>query len=95
MPKIEFVSYNGEYPCLCMGELKLKIDGQIVNFGKYCLTSGGSCRFTDDSYSDFEIEEKPYEDIDLSKHPEYEPYKKEILEVVNENVLWGCCGGCL
>ena len=94
MPKIEFVSYDGCFPNLCSGELVLKIDGKEVNFGRHCLCSGGSCGFKND-FTDEYVNQAPYENIDLSKHPEYEPYKKEILEVVNENVPWGCCGGCL
>ena len=30
---IEFVSYDGEYPCLCMGTLVIKIDGKQYAFG--------------------------------------------------------------
>ena len=30
---VEFISYDGEYPCLCMGTLLVKIDGQQYAFG--------------------------------------------------------------
>ena len=30
---VEFVSYSGKYPCLCMGAVTLKIDGEEVKFG--------------------------------------------------------------
>ena len=35
MARVEFVDYTGDYPCLCSGEVNLKIDGQVVKFVKY------------------------------------------------------------
>lgn len=86
---IKFVSYSGEWPCLCMGTLVLEIDG-VQRALSNCLISGGSTWFTDDW--DGIIEDGPWR-IDLPK--DLEKYEKEILKVVNENVSWGCCGGCL
>ena len=40
MREIEFVSYTGKYPCLCMGTLTLKIDGKEMSF-KGGFHSGG------------------------------------------------------
>lgn len=36
---IEFIDYDGCYPCLCIGTLKVKIDGKEIIFsdsGEYC-----------------------------------------------------------
>ena len=36
---IEFIDYDGSYPCLCMGTLKVKINGKEIIFsdsGEYC-----------------------------------------------------------
>ena len=87
---VEFVSYDGKYPNLCSGELVVKIDGEEVNLGR-CLRSGGGCYISFDgdehvTTDDWEIEELP---------AAYEKYRKEIEKVANENVPWGCCGGCL
>lgn len=85
---IEFVKYTGRYPCLCAGDLILRIDGEEVNLGD-CLTSGGSCSY------DGELEwvaEGPWS-VDVP--PQYAQYTAEITEVVNSNVPWGCCGGCI
>ena len=102
MKAVEFVDYTGEFPCLCSGEVTLKIDGQVVRFVKdkceseesgkpyLSLTSGGHCYF-DDEWNDH-VEYGPWS-IDLD--PRYAELEDEILEVINSNISWGCCGGCL
>lgn len=89
--KIEFVSYDGGFPCLCSGILTLKIDGRAVkfggNYGKQFWESGG---YLDENYEpvdgDWIINER-----DLPK--ELRPYAGIIEEIFNENVPCGCCGG--
>ena len=102
MSRVEFVDYTGEYPCLCYGEVTLKIDGQVVEFCKYefesresgkpylSLSSGGNAGF-DDEGNDI-ITYGPWS-IDLD--PRYAELEDEILEVINDNIPEGCCGGCL
>ena len=34
-------------------------------------------------------------EIRLEEHPELAPYKEEITRIVNENVEYGCYGGCI
>ena len=97
MRSIEFVSYSGRYPSLCSGWLELKIDGKpwrrYVN-----LFSGGQC------YIDGErevVEQGPW---DLTGY-EYDYFTNndgftdeeidEVIRLLNENVEYGCCGGCL
>lgn len=87
---VEFVSYSGEWPNLCSGDLIVKIDGEEVNIGR-CLSSGGGCYFS----SDWE-EHVTKGAWEIDKLPEaYEKYRKEIEKIANENVPWGCCGGCV
>lgn len=92
---VEFVSYTGEYPCLCSGTLTLRIDGEEVifwNMGKAGIKgypsfwiTNGDCR--NPHSSEWVID---YETI-----PEkYRDYFYEIDEVFNENVPRPCCGGC-
>lgn len=87
------VEYSGAWPCLCAGELKVTIDGIVYNFPSHCLTSGGSTYFTD-NYSQAHINNGPWE---IEEWPDNFPEecKKATLEAVNENIPWGCCGGCL
>ena len=95
---VEFISYSGKYPCLCMGKLMLKIDGEEVKFGnKYSYKdvdyptfwhSGGGIDRNYCAYSgewEINVEELP---------EQYRKYATEIDEVFNENVEYGCCGGC-
>lgn len=88
-PKIEFVSYTGEYPCLCYGVLTLKIDGKLYELKNF-LISGGS---TDWQSSDVTTGEWEINEEELPE--EIRPFSKQIAEVVNANVEHGCCGGCL
>lgn len=87
---IKFISYDGEYPNLCSGVLVLEIDGKTVEFPPFSLESGGGANWREGAVWD-----GPW-DIDSDQIPdEYKHRKDEILEVVNANVEWGCCGGCL
>lgn len=85
---VEFVEYNGCWPCLCHGVLTVKINGQLVEFDD--ITSGGNCGFDRDGCED--IEEGPWF-VDVPE--EWEEYEDEINDCMNANVPWGCCGGCL
>jgi hypothetical protein len=102
MADIKFVSYDGGYPNLCSGMLTLEIDGEKKTFG--CIgtgcdylkfwSSGGRCGFRN-NYSDSYIEQDEWI-IDKNSLPdELKSSYKEIKELFNENVRWGCCGGCL
>lgn len=95
---VEFISYSGKYPYLCIGKLVLKIDGEEVKFGnKYSYKdvdypafwhSGGGL---DNNYCAYSGEWE----IDVEELPEqYRKYAIEIDDVFNTNVEHGCCGGC-
>lgn len=88
---VEFISYDGKYPCLCMGTLTIKVNGKTYWLNNKMISGGCIMRDGDwnmwSEYGDWEI--------DLEKYPELEPYKEEITKVVNDNVEQGCCGGCI
>lgn len=98
--KIEFVSYSKKYPCLCFGTLVVKINGKKVSFGtdeKYPAfwASGGSVKFTEDwepivTEGEWQLaaNEKNYPKRIWKILP-------QILQVMNDNVTHGCCGGCI
>ena len=98
---VKFISYTGEYPCLCFGILTLEIDGEEYKFNDYkdksknsfhntFWISGGGCRFDEESIDEGEWI------IDVEEIPEqFRKYSKEIEKVFNENVQYGCCGGCI
>ena len=87
---------------MCFGNVTLKIDGEVVEFCKYksesrktgkpylYLSSGGNAGF-DDEWNDI-VTQGPWQ-IELD--PKYKELKDEILDVINDNIPWGCCGGCL
>lgn len=53
---IEFVSYDGTFPCLCMGTLKVKIDGKKVIFSdsaEYCECDGDELIYKENCYPQF------------------------------------------
>ena len=92
MRNIEFVSYDGMYPNLCSGTLTLRVDGKLWSCSR-CLISGGEC------WWDSDIREEvychgPWGFIDQGDEFSSEE-QLEIVRIVNENVEWGCCGGCL
>lgn len=88
---VEFVSYDGAYPNLCTGQLVLKINGQVREFSRHCLQSGGTVWFDNDWNA--HIENGRWS-IDLPPE-DLEPLRKEIEECINENIPHGCCGGCV
>lgn len=100
---VKFVSYTGRYPNLCRGVLTLLIEGKEVRFGHdYSIpnswkkdgnydafwSSGGGL---DGNYCAYKGEWE----IDAEKLPEeYKKYATEIDEIFNNEVPYGCCGGC-
>ena len=93
---VKFISYTGKYPALCCGALTLEIDGEIVEFGsgkRYgsFWHTGGECWCKSSrSYCDRDEWIIDYNEIP----PIYREFADEINEVFNDNVEWGCCGGC-
>lgn len=87
---VEFVSYDGKWPNLCSGTLVLKINGEEVEFPKYCMNSGGGVYR--DEEGDYYTEKGPWT---VNIPVEYRRYSAEIDDVVNEKVPCGCCGGCI
>lgn len=100
---VKFVNYTGKYPNLCSGILTLEIDGLEYTFGstwenpktdfKKFWCSGGSVTANKDW--DFNVSHDEWE-IDVDDIPEqFRKYATEIDEVFNDNVDYGCCGGCI
>lgn len=98
---VKFVSYDGRYPNLCGGMLVLEIDGVQYRFHPYKYTkdksifpsfwsSGGNLNFDHDNAIRGEWH------IHITDIPEQiQKYATEIDRVFNNNVPYGCCGGCI
>ena len=90
---IKFISYNGKWPSLCHGTLTLEIDGEEVKLDGV-LTSGGITYFTD-NYGESHIEHGDWNIYESNLPDGLKALRDKIINVVNENVEQGCCGGCL
>lgn len=106
---VEFISYTGEYPNLCSGVLTVRIDGKEVRFGhdynKFeswktdgnydaFWASGGETGFIGDYEDDYVMSDEWLLILEILPN-EYKDYADELIDMFNENVPYGCCGGCL
>ena len=95
---VRFISYDGKHPCLCTGTLILEINGTKYSFGAKgqfprFWSSGGTCGFTGGCGANVTYGEWI---INVDKIPkQFRQYASEIDEVFNNNVTYGCCGGCI
>lgn len=98
--RVKFISYNGKYPCLCTGVLTLEIDGVQYKFGNedeadfnsFWITGGSIAH---DSHWNWDVRHGEWK-IDVERLPEqFRELASEIDAVFNENVPYGCCGGCI
>ena len=100
MKEIKFVSYDGAFPCLCHGTLVLEIDGKTVKFGpnedcdypEFWDTGG---RIGRNGNWQMWAEHGPWkarfpQDTEFSEND-----RQRLLEVFQDNVPEGCCGGCI
>lgn len=92
-PKIEFVKYTGEWPALCAGKLYFKVNGKEYKIKG--LVSGGEVGFKGGYGGESYINKGPWSLHDYNFPEELKPYKRLITKMVNENIEYGCCGGCL
>ena len=102
---VEFVSYSGEYPSLCMGVLVLSVDGVEHSFGRGCefprfWSSGGCVSFSDDWEEEVDEGEWCMAVLCSDERAQFEEafgqdFFSVALAVMSEHVEWGCCGGCV
>lgn len=91
--QIKFIEYTGSYPTWCMGRLVVEIDGERVVFEPF-WESGGRCYFKN-GWSEEIVEIGPWR-FDKQKVPEqWRHLFEELCKVFKDNVVEGCCGGCL
>lgn len=89
---VTVISYDGEYPNLCAGDLVMSIDGIEYSFPRYCLRSGGTCSAS----NDWNPTEGPWSICEWPPDPIFkdEKIRSTVLDVVNNVIPHGCCGGC-
>lgn len=89
--KIE-IFYDGAYPNLCSGDLKVEIDGKLWEFPEFCLSSGGGVHKNENwdmftTNGSWTIKKWPLDFPDR--------FKSIVIYEVNEKIPQGCCGGCI
>jgi hypothetical protein len=86
------VKYDGAYPNLCSGTLRVFIDGKEWIFPDYCMSSGGNVTF-DKNWS--ENVTRGRWSINAWPKDFPEDLKDNVTDEINSTVDWGCCGGCV
>ena len=81
------IKYNGDYPNLCRGDLKVIMDGKTWEFPDGAMRSGGSCNQDECSGGDWWIASWPVDFPGNRKH--------FVEEAINDHISKGCCGGCM
>jgi hypothetical protein len=86
------IDYNGRYPNLCSGTLVVTIGEKVWNFGENVLSSSGSVSF-DEQWNE-EVTSGPW---GISDWPKGFPkkYRAVVEDAINDQIPWGCCGGCV
>jgi hypothetical protein len=86
------ILFDGHYPVLCYGKLEITAEGQTWELPRHSLCSGGRVWF-DDGWGEH-VDRGPWS---VSEWPQSFPdhLKEAALEAINEQVPWGCCGGCI
>lgn len=90
---VEFISYDGKWPNLCSGVLTIKVNGTSYKL-ENVMVSGGCIIGGPHTDWDMWSEQGPWT-VDLEEYPDLKQYEDEITRLVNENVEYGCCGGCI
>lgn len=90
------IEYDGAYPNLCRGKLTVILNGMRHEFPDYCLASGGYVSFDKEWQEEvgsgsWNIDNWP-ESIECNATDEL---KKKIIDAINDQLPWGCCGGCV
>lgn len=88
MVKIKIEKFIENRYSLCSSLLIISVDGESF---KVELISGGTVWF--DEYMSEHIESGSWSILDMPK--KFEHLEKEIEDVINKEIPWGCCGGCV
>lgn len=92
MKMIKFVSYDGDWPNLCRGTLVVEKDGKQYSMKKVQV-SGGHVWFSEDWEEHVETGRWALNTNVVP--PELQGDLRELEALVNDEIPWGCCGGCV
>ena len=83
------VEYDGKWPNLCRGHLFVIINDYTWDFGIGSITSGGITNWRKNNVTEG--------NWTVNNWPENFPekYKNKTIKKINNDIPWGCCGGCI
>ena len=86
------VEYDGEYPSMCMGRLRIYEDRNLIYNEKYCCRSTGYADIDEDTG-----DEKVIIGNLVWIEEERKKFSKEIQKAVEKKLeeFEVCCGGCM
>lgn len=89
--QIEFISYDGKYPNLCSGTLTFMVDGETRAARHILRSTGGINPNYEGTYEgEWELDRNNLVFSDFG-----EKDFALLTDAVNQNVEFGCCGGCI
>ena len=91
----EIISYDGEYPILCGGTLKVILDnGEELEISVPCKSGGNIYRT--ENWDMWAVQGEWEIGYGLESNKILTPEDKQmVVDWFNENVPYGCCGGCI
>ena len=98
---VKFIKYDADGLSWCKGKLIVELNGKVVKFGygidcdyEPFWESGGEIIELDDGR--LTAVGGPWKKETYTTVPvEIEPYIDELINCMNENIEYGCCGGCI
>lgn len=87
------LKYSYSKYALCCGDIEVHIIPLKKTFTDIFLSSGGQIVSEDNEWCSMYAETGPWDVILPDDFPG--EYSEELKELINTEIPWGCCGGCI
>lgn len=88
MVVIKVIEFEDKPWALCASKVVVSIDGESFPVR---LCTGGAVWF-DENWCEH-VDSGPWSVMNIPS--QFKHLEKEIVEVINKSIPWGCCGGCV